>query len=99
MGNEQQIVTDEQISRIVAAVSRSGDHPHQCRFDDAEAKSIHALADSLANGGMDNFREVLEFGALLRQARKARTAAIVVSLVAAFFTILGLGIREWFRRN
>jgi len=94
-----ELLSEVQVAQIVEAAGRGQHHDRHCRFDEVEAKSIHSLADALANGGMENFREVLEFGSMLRQVRKAGAVAIVVTLIAAFFTLLGLGIREWFRRG
>ena len=95
MGSDR--LTDEQVQQIIAAAR--GGLDHVCRFDDDEAKSFHALADALANGGLDNLRELLEFGATLRQVRKTGWAAVTALIIGAVFTALGLGIREWVKRG
>ena len=72
MGTER--LTDEQLGQIVGALENAP--PHRCRFDNEEAKRIHAFSDLLDRDGMDNFRSVIEFGAGLKQARKAGIVAL-----------------------
>jgi hypothetical protein len=74
-------LTDEQVGQIVAAVQSA--NLHKCRFDDIEARRVHSLSESLEGQGMENFREVLEFGAMLRNIRKWGVAAIVAAVIAA----------------
>jgi hypothetical protein len=79
MGNER--LSDEQIKQLVAAFQSA--NLHKCRFDDIEARRVHSLSESLEGQGMENFRAVLEFGAMLRNIRKWGVAAIVAAVIAA----------------
>ncbi len=90
MGDGQPL-TDEQVGQIVAAVKSGG--RHHCRFDEAEAKRIHSLSESLSGEGMENFRAVLEFGAKLRMLSKFGWIAFVTVIVGAFLSALWLGIK------
>lgn len=87
MGNER--LSEDEIGRIVAAFTAAT--KHRCRFDEIEAKRVHALSDSLDGQGMENFRAVLEFGAMLRNIRKWGVAAIVAAVIAALGAWLWAG--------
>jgi hypothetical protein len=86
---EGQRLTDEQVAQIVAAVVAAG--KHKCRFDEIEARRVHSLSESLEGDGMENFRAVLEFGAMLRNIRKWGVAAIVAAVIAALGAWLWAG--------
>jgi hypothetical protein len=94
-----ELFTEEQLRQITDAILlNNGQHlhghpPHPCRFDDAEAKAMHGLADALENGGLENFRMVLEFGSTLRQIRKWGTAAIVTTVIAGLLAALWSGFK------
>jgi len=88
MGTER--LTEEQVGQIVAAI-KAATPPHKCRFDDIEARRVHSLSESLEGDGMENFRAVLEFGALLRNIRKWGVAAIVAAVIAALGAWLWAG--------
>jgi hypothetical protein len=90
--SDGQRLTDEQVAQIVAAV-RTGEvqKAHACRFDDIEARRVHSLSDSLSGDGMENFRAVLEFGAMLRSIRKWGVAAIMAAVIAALVAWLWAG--------
>jgi len=92
MGAER--LTDEQIGQIVAAV-KAGEamKAHACRFDEAEAKRVHSLAEALGGEGMENFRAVLEFGGKLRMLSKFGWIAFITVVVGAFLSALWLGFK------
>jgi hypothetical protein len=90
-------LSDEQVAQIVAAV-KTGER-HHCRFDESEARRVHSLSESLEGQGMENFRAVLEFGALLRSIRKWGAAAIVAAIVAALAAWLWAGFVAAVRRG
>ena len=87
MGTER--LTEEQVGQIVTAFLTAT--PHKCRFDEIEARRVHSLSESLQGEGMENFRAVLEFGAMLRNIRKWGVAAIVAAVIAALGTWIWTG--------
>ena len=95
MGNER--LSDDEIARIVAAFQTA--NQHRCRFDDIEARRVHSLSESLEGQGMDNFRAVLEFGAMLRNIRKWGVAAIVAAVIAALGAWLWAGFVAAIRKG
>jgi hypothetical protein len=94
---EGQRLTDEQVAQIVAAVVAAG--KHKCRFNDIEARRVHSLSESLDGEGMDNFRAVLEFGAMLRNIRKWGAAAIVAAIITALGLWLWRGFLEAIKKG
>jgi hypothetical protein len=74
MGNGERL-SDEILGQIVGAI-QSANVRHGCRFDEVEAKRIHAFSEMLDKDGMDNFREVVAFGANLKKARAAGWVAL-----------------------
>jgi hypothetical protein len=73
MGTER--LTDEQVGQIVGAIASAAPEKH-CRFDNEEARRIHAFSELLDREGMDNFRAVIKFGSDLARARQAGIIAV-----------------------
>jgi len=95
MANER--LSEEEIGRIVTAFTAAT--KHRCRFDEIEAKRVHALSDSLDGDGMDNFRAVLEFGSMLRNIRKWGAAAIIAGIITALGAWLWIGFLAAVRKG
>ena len=68
-------LSDEILGQIVGAI-QAANVKHSCRFDEIEAKRIHAFSEMLDPAGMANFREVIAFGANLKTARQAGLIAL-----------------------
>jgi hypothetical protein len=68
-------LSDEVLGQIVGAM-QAAQSKHHCRFDEVEAKRIHAFSEILDHDGMANFREVIQFGANLKTARQAGLIAL-----------------------
>jgi hypothetical protein len=90
MSNESRLTT-EQVRQITEAVKQAAVCA-DCRFDDAEAKAMHNLADALANGGLDNLRACIAFGGFIRAGQRAGWIAFCVGCVGAFLGVVWLGI-------
>ena len=85
-------MSDEVLGQIVGAI-QAARPKHDCRFDDADAKRMHALSDTLAGEGMENFRAVLEFGGKLRMLSKFGWITFVTVVVGALISALWMGIK------
>jgi hypothetical protein len=83
-------LSDDQLSSLARQIVAAG---HACRFDDAEAKSLHRFAQSIENGGWAKWTAILDFGATLIQMKKAGTIALVGIVVTAAIGAMWAGFR------
>jgi hypothetical protein len=72
---------------------------HTCRFDDSEAKVIHALADIFDKKGQDNLRRLLNLGERLEGITKAGQIALVLAILGAIMSMIWLGLLEKIKGN
>jgi len=86
MGTER--LTEEQVAQIADAV-----RGHHCRFDNMEAKDIHAFAAVLANGGLENIRYLVKMGESMRTFHKAAIVAAAGIVIAGVAKLLWEGTK------
>ena len=84
---------------IQAIVEESQQHRACHLFSDEQAESMREFHRTMANGGMDAFREVVAFGAALRSAKKVATVTAITLITSGACTILVLGLRAWFLKG
>ena len=87
-GMSERILTDSDVAAIVEAIGA-----HRCLFDDQERKTIHHFAQSLSNGGLQRWDEILAFGDTLVQAKRAGVIALVSTLVGALLLAMWAGLQ------
>lgn len=100
-------LSEEQLAQVIQSLKQSIPSPpppgassvpmipdpsEHCRFNPQEAKSIHGLADLMNNGGLDNFRALLDFGRTLSQIKKWSLAAVVSVVIGGLLYAIWQGI-------
>jgi hypothetical protein len=71
----------------------------QCRFTEAEAASIHELAQILNNGGNDNIRYLINVAKTMQMAHKVAWGTAITLLVGGFLKALYEGIKMLFTQR